>query len=360
MMNKNKTGIITFNKAHNYGAVMQAYALQYKLNSLGYDVSFINSNNEIDKKYRLIPDYKKLGVKNFIRYIVRLILNYNRITKRYIGFHNFIKKYLSSIDITENKFEFKNVVLGSDQIWNPNITKGYDPIYFGIHPNLVCDNVISYAGSMGNGMEDKNFNNEFLSKLNTLKAIGVREPSLAEAIENHFSLEPVINLDPTLLLNKEEWAQVTSEKYNNEKYILVYEVEKNKLTPDVLDLLKNRFNLSVKVISSKISMSVPKDYVTTASPEDFLSLFLNATFVVTSSFHGTVFSIINNKPFYTMKFNNGVDLRSAGLLKSVGLSDRHIDSLEQATLEDIDFSIVETKLNDLREKSVDYLTSSLV
>ena len=116
----------------------------------------------------------------------------------------------------------------------------------------------------------------------------------------------------------------------------------------------------MKVISSKISTNVPSDHITTASPEDFLSLFSNAAFVVTSSFHGTAFSLINQKPFYTMKFNNGVDVRSAGLLKSVALLDRHIDDLNQATLEEINFDSVESELNNYRINSIKYLSDTFI
>jgi hypothetical protein len=359
-MKSSKTGIITFNKAHNYGAVLQAYALKYKLTSLGFSVDFINSDNEIDRKNKLLPSYKKLGPKQFVRNLIRLILNLNRMTKRYIVFNDFIFKYLDSTNIKNSSMTYENVVLGSDQIWNPNITKGFDPIYFGIHPNLFCNNIISYAGSMGNGMLDVNFTPDFKDKLMRLNSIGTRENSLGEAIEKHFKLDTTINVDPTLLLKKEEWGKIVSDKYKNDKYILVYEVEHNKLTPKVSDLISKKLKLPIKVISSKISLRVPKDHITTASPEDFLSLFSNAEFIITSSFHGTVFSIINHKPFYTMKFNNGIDLRSEGLLSSVGLTSRHIDKLEAVDFTDIDYDQVDQMISTLRSKSESYLLNNLV
>ncbi|MBB1279845.1 polysaccharide pyruvyl transferase family protein [Pseudoalteromonas sp. SR41-1] len=359
----NKVGIVTFHNAHNYGAVLQAYALHRKLSLMGFDPVFIQDQEDfVGEKYSLYPT---LNGKQYLRYAkawVKLLLDYSRRKKRHVAFMDFIANYLPICKLGNKSIQFDSVALGSDQIWNPNITKNIKDIYFGINEQIITDNIFSYAASMGNGMTEVNFTENFKEKLSTLQNLGVRESSLGDMIYDKFSLNHSINLDPTLLLEKAEWDKLVGHSDITERYLLVYEVEKNENTQAVVDLIAKRMDLKVKVISSKLNGESFSNEITTASPIEFLSLFKNANFVVTTSFHGTVFSIINEIPFFTIKFNNGVDLRSSGLLTSVELQERHINSIDDiddiSELE-IDFTRANNQLSKLRSISEKYLENSL-
>lgn len=360
-MSNKKVGIVTFHNAHNYGAVLQAYGLHRKLQLLGFDSEFIQDTNDtVGKKYSLYPSYKNRSLLNYVKSWFLLLTDYKRKSKRSLAFNGFIDTYLPIYDLNQGCKSYTHVVLGSDQIWNFNLTNGLQDIYFGEDEHINTNNVFSYAASMGNGMVSSNFTSAFQSKLTGLNALGVREESLGNEIKSKFNLDSVVTLDPTLLLGNEEWDKLLPANNRADKpYLLVYEVEKNPNTTSVVEYVKNKLGLEVKVISSKIKSGDDKSNITTASPQEFLSLFKNAKFVVTTSFHGTVFSVINEIPFYTLKFNSKVDLRASGLLNSVGLTERHINTVEDINELDIDFTEAKSNLTELRTRSENYLLQSL-
>lgn len=360
-MNNKKVGIVTFHNAHNYGAVLQAYGLYRKLELLGFKSEFIQDTNDtVGKKYSLYPDYTNRSLLSYIKSWFLLLVDYKRKSKRSIAFNNFIASYLPIYDLNQGRKNYSHVVLGSDQIWNFNITNGLQSIYFGEDKNINTECVFSYAASMGNGMVSSNFTSEFQTKLAKLSSVGVRERSLSNEINTNFNLDSVVTLDPTLLLDNEEWDKLLPTDSGSEApYLLVYEVEKNPNTASVIEFVKNKLGLEVKVISSKIKSGDDPKNIATASPQEFLSLFKNANFVVTTSFHGTVFSIINEIPFFTIKFNSKVDLRSSGLLSSVELTQRHINTVQDINELDIDFTEAKNNLALLRASSENYLLQSL-
>lgn len=352
----NFVGIVTFHNAHNYGAVLQAYGLKRKLELMGVKTEFIqDKHNSVSKKYKLFPSFNIRTLPNYAKSLVYLVLNYKKKKARYDAFEYFINKFLPSYDLNNGKRNYSSIVLGSDQIWNFGITGGCKDIYFGINENIVTNKVISYAASMGKAMVKSNFTTEFKTKVGNLNKIGVREKSLGEMIKSEFDLEYFINLDPTLLLERSEWDKLSHNNYKNDDYLLVYEVEKNTNTNSVVKLIASKLGLKIKVIDSKFNKK-SNDIV---SPQDFISLFKNAKFVVTTSFHGTVFSIINEVPFYTIKFNNGIDVRSSSLLSSLGLENRHINSTEDVNDINIEYKPVSSKLNEMRYESEKYLLSSI-
>lgn len=356
--NKKKVGIVTFHDAHNYGALLQAYALKHRISSLGYDVGFVDAKNEkLSGKYNIWPTIKTDGslvveAKKF----VRLLLDFKRKKARYRGFNQFINKYVN----TDMPNSLDSIVIGSDQVWNFNITGGVDPIYFGQIEGVSAKNIISYAASMGNGMRPESFTPEFRGKLGNINSIGVRENQLKESLEDNFGVESVVTLDPTLLLTEDEWSAITPPNKQEKQYVVVYQVVEHPMAEPIVELIAKKLGLEVVVLTSKTDHRVSKKHFSTASPDDFLSLFKNAAFVITSSFHGTAFSIINKVPFYTMKFGNTVDLRSANLLSSANLLDRHISDISEVNLDvDIEFDKAHDSLSLLRDKSVAYLKSSL-
>jgi hypothetical protein len=358
---KKKVGIITFHNAHNYGAVLQAFALNKKLIKLGVEPGFINVvNSNIEEDYSLFPKRKNNSYKIHFKKLISLLLDFRRKKRRFEGFTNFINKKLPVYEVSA-KEKFDSVILGSDQIWNFNITNGIDPLFFGQNDNIETNNVISYAASMGNAMLENNFTSDYKMLLSKLNHIGVREESLGNNLTKYFDLSCEINLDPTLLLDKSDWEEIETDSGCESGYILIYQVEEHPNAIKTADFIGKKLNFPIKIIASKTDYKISKNIITTASPGEFISLVKNASFVITSSFHGTVFSIINEIPFYTLKFNNGVDARSAGLLNVLEISERHIDNINDRTWErnEIDFVEVNRKLTSLKEKSENYLRQAI-
>ncbi|MFE8047706.1 polysaccharide pyruvyl transferase family protein [Brenneria goodwinii] len=358
-----RVAIATFHSAHNYGAVLQTYALYRTMEKLGNDVYLLDySPKNIRKSYSLFPKLKDCdGTVHFIKSWVSLFLDFKRRYKRYIGFDGFLKRNFKTIKNDQTIVD--SIIVGSDQIWNPTITDGFDQNYFGISSVVQSNNIFSYAASMGISALTKKDESIFVSLLNNLSNIGVREKELQVYINGLTNKEVYVNLDPTLLLEQEDWNSITNRTEKRGKYLLVYEVKEHPQTFNVANYLAEKLGLDIIVLTAITSYKISKEYETDKSPEDFLSLFHNADFIVTTSFHGTVFSIINEKNFYTLEFGNDVDLRSKYLLSEVGLSHRMIPELTSPSSDSlyIDYptTLVKEKLDGLREKSINYIKKSL-
>lgn len=358
-----KVAIATFHSAHNYGAVLQTYALYKTMEKLGNNVYLLDySPKNIRKSYTLFPKLKDCdGVLHFVKSWVSLFLDFKRRYKRYIAFDGFLKENFKTIRNDHTIVD--SIIVGSDQIWNPTITDGFDQNYFGVSSIVQSNNIFSYAASMGISTLTKQDELVFISLLNNLSNIGVREKELQVYIKELTNKEVYVNLDPTLLLDKEDWNAITNKSEKRDKYLLVYEVKKHAQTFNVANYLAEKLGLDIIVLTAITSYKISKEYQTDKSPEDFLSLFNNADFIVTTSFHGTVFSIINEKNFYTLEFGNDVDMRSKYLLSEVGLLHRMIPELTSSSSGSlyIDYpeTLVKEKLDGLREKSINYIKDSL-
>ena len=159
MAKKLQCGIITFHRAHNYGALLQAYALRKIIASLGYDVKFIDyQHKNLEEGYNLYPKLpSNITTGKFIRYSkdwAHLVLDYRRKKARNIAFNDFINTYIPLIPI-ERDVSLDVIVLGSDQIWNSKYTSGLDENYYGINKKINSNIKISYAASMGLSSLDK-------------------------------------------------------------------------------------------------------------------------------------------------------------------------------------------------------------
>ena len=197
--------------------------------------------------------------------------------------------------------------------------------------------------------------------MRTLNSVGVREQSLQDYIKNEFDVDNQLNLDPTLLIDKEEWALIANDSNIYSKpYLLIYEVHTHEKTNELAKELAEKYGLEIKVLAPKTDYRMGEDIISDASPCDFISLFRGASYIITTSFHGTVFSIINQKPFTTMSFGNDIDLRSRGLLEQLNLENRIYESNRDMLEHDIDYQEVNVKLEHLKEKSLSYLSNSLV
>jgi hypothetical protein len=365
-----KIGILTYQRAHNYGALLQVYAMQTYLRELGHEASVIDYWPKYHAlEYELIPYFKSLSFKRKIKSILLFLIGYPRILRRNRQYQKFVQEQfnLSTKPQYPNKeaikdVEFDVVVYGSDQIWrnqNYPLFKGFDEIYFGSHP-LNALKKISYAASMG-VINLKNEDLSFLEKMiNNFDAISVREEELKKVLESFTDREVSLVLDPVFLIDKGKWETLIPERKIREKYILLYQLVPSEESIKLADLLQGYFGYKVIEIRGRVnSLLFGKRYMQTESPFEFLSLIENAEIIVSTSFHGSAFSLIFEKQFYAIGMGNNSG-RIMTLLSSLEIGNRYVLNIEDANIKEvIDYNSVNKKLKENRENSVFFLKNAL-
>jgi hypothetical protein len=352
-------GILTFHRANNYGAVLQAYALKTYLSDRGHDVGFIDFQHQnVQIIHRLVPPLRLLKPRTTLKNLYSMFLNFRGRIDHIRVFNLFRKKYFTNISLDKN-VELDLIILGGDQIWNPEFMNGIPPEHTGDFKNINFRKISSFSASAGSLDRSSTELFDLPFRLAELSAIGVRERSLAEfLLKMNPSLKPVVTIDPVFLLEKKRWSQLALPRSEKKEYILYYEVEANYKTEAILRELRRKTGLEVKRICATRPPSKPFLGRGGVSPEEFLGIFLNSKYIVTTSFHGTAFSLIFEKEFYTVKAGTSSDSRSAELLEEIGLSDRLISKADQLKLEEpLDFQLAKQKLCEKKNKSQEFLES---
>lgn len=357
-----KIGILTYHRAYNYGAFLQAFALKSFLEKEGYEVSFVDYwPLDHEKLYRLWDETS--GLKSFLR---NLVLAWKR-NARYKRFRKLQQKYLiidrkplfrSAQEL--NNLNYDVIIYGSDQIWWKSRTdkSGFDPVYWGQQINKKMKKV-SYAASMGIiDLNDKDLS-DIRNYLVAFSSISVREIQLMNVLQPLTDKTISVVLDPTLLVPASFWESLCREKVSVKgQYILYYRMMGDEKS-DLLALeISRKLNLPiVKIVGSIGSYKVDRINSLT-DPIHFLTLIRSAEYVISTSFHGVALSIQFNKEFYSMGMKNNSD-RVSSLLSLLGLENRMIDSIPSDLSDKIDYTAVLSKLSALQKESAGYLTSSI-
>jgi polysaccharide pyruvyl transferase WcaK-like protein len=362
-----KIGILTYHRAHNYGAMLQAYALRTYLHNQGHDVEFIDYwPDSHNKQYTLFKPIRGKSLYFKILNIISDSVTLIRRTIRMNKFNNFRKKHLGindSIKYTTNKEpiieRYDCVVVGSDQIWR---TQEYEGKHVGIDPMYLCTNIpnttrcISYAASMGIislTSEDEHVIRTSLKNFNTIL---VRENSLKQLVES-LGYSAHVVLDPTLLLTKQQWDQlIPSHRYSQKPYVLFYELMPSQ---EALAFAKKKalsLNCELLIMDSIIHTLPRKNHISYASPIEFMHAIRDAEFVIATSFHGTAFSIIFEKQFITIGLKKNAD-RVKTLLQQVGITEQYQDQPIETSK--INYKEVNTTLQTIREHSQQLLVKSI-
>lgn len=368
-----KIGLISIHSAHNYGSVLQAYALQTALQKFSQDVEIINYRpNYFNCQYNLfsIRVYKRYkGIFNKILHFGWRTIFFVSRYKKYIKFERFIndrmvltKKYSKFDQLLFLKDEYDCVFCGSDQIWNTDITEGFDKSYY---LGFASGNTIkaSYAASVAREKIDPKYENDYVNYLNKLDFISIREKESVEELKKYVHKDINVNIDPTLLLEKEDWLGIAKLSKINIKYdyIFVYILQENPEFVKIVNDISEKLNLKVVSISKKKRFN-NEVIIPEAGPEDFLHLCSNSSFVITNSFHGTVFSLIFEKKNCVIPHLN-TGSRMVDLMKVVGLKDRIISEASSLDLDtinkDINYDNVKEIIRGERQKSYDYLNKVL-
>lgn len=346
-----KTAILTFHKAPNYGAMLQTYALQEFLQSEGHTVVVIDY-----WPYDTYALFRKTNKsKSFVK-ILREVLLLKIKQQRKRAFLSFVYKYLNikSIDL-DSLCDIDAFIIGSDQLWNSSIV--CDSKYWGAFGAAKGKILISYAISAGNDSRQKKLWGE--KYLNLFNAISVREESLQQYL-NSIGINNTLVLDPTLLHDATFYRKVQSIPSCLPKpYILIYQIRRDELTYKLAQYLSETYSLTIVEIASDNILRYDKTLIKHATPTEFLWYFNNAEYIVTTSFHGVVFSIINHKNFFVADSHNNNDTRIASLLQRLNLIHHRVTSIEKFKIYNDDWERVEDILLKERHDSIAFLRKNL-
>lgn len=371
-----KIGIISVNNAHNFGTVMQALGLKAYLESQGHEVQIINYRNpNIEKSYRPGRILPGTSTKSKCKYLIKWLKEaYKKpyLPLRRRRFENFFKVHFNltqscdSIKQLRNaKFQFDVVFVGSDQIWNSTITKGLDPAFFG---DFVGKNTIiaSYGASIGNPDVPERELPVFSEYFKKMDYISVREENAKNFFQPLTDKAISVVCDPTFLPDRDFFKGFASPKspYGNRKYIYVhvhhYSAKGEELVKAAKELSK-RTGLPVvhNLQTAKFKNELGK--TTGAGPIETLNAIAHAEYIVTQSFHLSVFSLLFEKNFITIKRDRNND-RLENLFEKLGISE-HFVSPDEALPDfkdiPINFKEVHRKMEAMRPESADFISSVL-
>lgn len=359
-----KIGILTFHCAHNYGAVLQCYALQEYLKSCGHTVFVIDYRPSYFTNSR---DYKKFSLRLFITRNLSLLPKtfyeaikfFNARITKWNAFEKFIKNYLNlySPGSQFDANDFDACIIGSDQVWNNRITGGvFDKMYFGV--DFKCP-VISYAASTISSGFTTDEENNLKRLLSNFKALSVREQNLSDALKKiGFNKTPVV-LDPTILAGSVPLKKFISRNIIKKPYVAVYMVRHDSKLIEYAHKYCSMHKLQLLEIANDFNIERRKNKIYTAGIEDFVTIINNADFIITNSFHGTAVSILLQKQFVAIRQNGPIDNRIEQILSDFKLTNRFIQSDDTSIFDNIDYAAVNQLIEIHRQKSIEYLTNAL-
>ncbi len=357
----------------NYGASLQALALQTFLKKSGHDAGIIDYVPEYCKSYRIWDVHPSSHLYKLSKYFfivklfcaIRSYLQMRPTLKRKEAFEQFTNKYLcltehydSYAQLVANPPEADVYLAGSDQIWRTNLNNGKDPAFF---LQFGDDKVrrVSYAASFGIPYLTDGMDRLVRLFLSTFNAISVREKS-GMAILDGLGLKGTLVCDPVFLLTREEWISILDikERKIKEPYVLVYDLNRGIMHDEKKSFVE-QYARSKGLRTVAINDARKTPYVdiniNDGSPVDFVNLIVNADFVVSDSFHATAFCCIMHTPFKVF-YESPQAVRIADFLSVVGLSDRMNTGPANG---DIDWDDVDRRLVSYITDSKSYLMSSL-
>jgi hypothetical protein len=369
-----RVGITTMHRVANYGSVLQTYALQRSISNFGYDcevIDYIYPNSYHQKA----KPHGKVSLFQNIKNHVGKFLTKQEMRER--AFSEFISEY---IKLSEHKYptieslhqsppEYDIYVSGSDQVWNTKYLDGDPTFLLDFAPEEAKR--ISYAASFGNSSFDQRYAALYRKHLLNFSRISVREATGMQIVTDLSNQKSQWVLDPSLLLSADDWMRLAIKPKLKKKYILCYYLGYTFNPQPYADNLAKQL---CKATGYELVFIAPRPYknkicdptvhtVFDAGPREFLGWFANAEIVLTTSFHGTTFSITFNKKFFSI-VNDAptLDCRQKSLLEELHMHDQVLPM--NTPLPDLsrlqpDYGKVNKSFEIARQKSLDFLSASL-
>lgn len=346
---------ITIHRPANCGSALQAFALDRYLSALGYDTSIID----------YVPNYLETE-GSWIRNFVRKAIFYIPYKKRKKSFTEFIEhnchlttqQYVEYADLEKNPPKADVYIVGSDQLWNPCFNCGKDKAYY---LSFVKHGIkMSYATSLGNDKMAQKDLKYVSANIKDFSYISVREECSVAQLQEQGIENVKWVCDPTLLLKKADYNSLAQNYQHLGKYTAVYLVEHSDLLDAMLQKLHDECGFKTVGVGGYLKKYKCDEHLMDAGPTEFLGLIRDAEFVLATSFHATVFSLIFHKNFAIIppKINAA---RIEQLLQYLGLEKHIITRMDEMphAFELIDYAQVEPKLDALRTESRGWLKSTL-
>lgn len=355
-----KTGIITFHRAINYGAVLQTYALQMYLNNYGYDAEVIDYRCDYMENF-----YKIFSVKNkSIKQVIRGLMNFGYAYKKKKAFYRFLNqnvkmsaKVYNKSNIRESNYQYDKFITGSDQVFNYACSR-FDKNYF-LDFVESSDKKLSYAASFGMQSVHGEYVEEYKRLLSTFYELSIRETDGQQIVKNLLGKETELSVDPVFLLKAEDWERL-AKKPKMEHYILIYKLNTSNLIFDFARKLAKLTGAKIVALNFDVVDQIKTPDIKglhSASIEEFLGYFKYADYVVTNSFHGTAFSVIFHKNFYVEALQKDFkpNDRVESLLNLTELNTCKIKTLDDCKLNvNRDFDVADSQITKQRVKAKQY------
>jgi hypothetical protein len=355
-----KIGILTFHHVDNYGATLQAVALWTFLNSQGYNVEII--------------DYRPLKIA--WRYF-RPLVPFRKPQKMFVNIPRAWKMrrfLLSSVKLSDKKFYQKKgleyyhdkydvVICGSDQVWCLDSFRGYNSSFFLDFISNQTTRKISYAASFGNTTKLGNKEKEIYTLINDFQTILVRDTNSLEIITNQCNRKATKVLDPTFLI---KYDAIKIPPQIKDKYLLLYlQADIEAEEQEFIKLLAESENLTIVSVGNPTPLA--QINLETASPKEWVGLYSQASYILTNTYHGTVFSIIFQKPFNAFvpgdKLNKVKDLLLDLGLENRIFSDKCKDQIPSKQIFDIDYEsvskILESKIIESKQHLIEAISQGV-
>ncbi|MDQ0289862.1 polysaccharide pyruvyl transferase family protein [Oligosphaera ethanolica] len=360
-----KVGIVTFHRSINYGAVLQAFALQNFLIKNGHDCELIDYLRP-KKGYSSFSQFQKIyhGLWEKISPLIIGTARQNRtkaFREKYMQMSS--EYYPSAEKLLQVKDAYSVCIAGSDQVWNP-INTDNDSNYFLSFAGTKTKK-ISYAASFGLHMIPKKYHDEYRSRLLGLDVIGVRETEAVKIVKELSGRDAAITVDPTFLLECDVWEQLALNPQRKKPYILCYYIV-NKPINEQMSRLAQRIQREtgweiVKIGQREYHKFNPfETNIYNAGPTEFLGLMQNASMVISNSFHGCAFSIIYQRPFVCVTSRrHHLKSRLEQLMMTTGLKHQLLyiedEDINTATVPTINYHDVNNEVCVQKQASIDFL-----
>ena len=365
-----KIGIITFHHSLNCGAALQAWALQTYLRKRGFDAEIVNYGKiGWPGKYYLKCDSLRHFVGSFYNAFLTFFRTFGIESYRRHLYRRFQREQMGLSTAVEKgniaKRGYTHMIAGSDQVWHPVINEGDDAYFLANAPEEVKR--ISYAPSFGVDEFDSELERKMAGWLARFDAISVREPQGAEIVKRLCGREATVVCDPTLLLGRADYEAIerTPRFGLPEKYIAVYTVCGHPWAEDAAIELGKKMGMPVVHLPggqlARWYLPGKAKRVTALGPAEWLWFIHHAEYVVTNSFHGTVFSLMYHKPFTVALNGKASDARMLSLMDGVGMGEligrvEHVDRVDGIA---VDWGKVDMGVRRMADNGKTYLEEAL-
>ena len=352
-MKQKQVKIVTYCSWSSLGSILQSFALSRTISSFGYRNIILH-----EEWNRTVGKHRPKGFREFLKFAYKSIWERKR-KRAYCNRMQFIdanmktEYFLHYNDLLHVNRERENDVylVGSDQVWHPDLC---NPLFF---LDFVKNAPrISYAASMGKTEIKPEKEEIFGNMIRNFDHISVREHNCVDVIRRFTNKEIFVHIDPTFLIDSDTWRKMEIPRNIKTPYILLYMLYWDKSYQIKIKELRKKTGLPVYSICSDVPRGYADKYLLDVGVEEFLWLIDHAAYVITSSFHGVAFSIIFNKKFSAI-VNPALPSRIENILNVLSAPCIGIDELDREGA--FDYSVVNKRISEERDRSIEYLKGAI-